>query len=167
MPVQIQFSRQGDPISSGIAWFGGSPFSHVDAVIPPGLSWAPEGWLIGARSDRVGGKPAGVQVRPPDYAKFAARVRFSVPATDAQEGAFYDFLHKQVGKPYDRSAILGFVTGRNWRKDGQWICSEVISRAGEMSTLFPFLYLAANKITPGSCALAYSAVGATVIEASP
>lgn len=158
MPVQVQFVRQADPISSGIAWFGGSPFSHVDAVLP-------DGTLLGARSDRVGGKPSGVQIRPPNYEKFAARVRFSVPATDAQAGAFYDFLHKQVGKPYDRSAILGFVTGRNWRHEDQWICSELIARAGEMSTIFPFLYLAANKITPGSCALAFSAIGATVIDA--
>jgi hypothetical protein len=150
--VRLQFSRQPNLLSSVIAWESGAPLSHVDAILPGGM-------LLGARSNVIGGKPAGVQIRPPDYAKFALRVVFNVPATDAQESAFYNFLHSQIGKPYDNLAILGFATGRDWRNDGAWICSELIARAGELSTILRFLYIEANKINPGTCAAVYSAIG--------
>lgn len=153
MVIRLRFIREAGVVSSAIAWYSAAPFSHVGALMPDGSE-------LGARSDRVGGKPAGVQIRPGDYAKFATQVVFTVPATEAQEGAFYDFLHKQIGKPYDKSDILGFVTGRNWRQDDAWICSELVSRAAELSTIMPYLYLAANKITPGAAALAFSAIGA-------
>lgn len=159
MAVEIQFVRPADPISSAIAWMGSSPFSHVDAVIPHDCDWAQPGWLLGARNDHVGGG-SGVRVRPPGYHKWAERVRFYVPATPAQEGAFYSFLRKQLGKPYDRTAIWGFVSGRNWRDDDAWFCSELITRAGEMAGILPWLYIAANKVSPGSCCIAYSAIGA-------
>lgn len=154
MSVRLRFVREAGIASSAIAWYSAAPFSHVGALTADGCE-------LGARSDRVGGKPAGVQIRPPGYAKFATQVVFTVPATPVQEGAFYDFLHKQIGKPYDHSDILGFVTGRNWRQEDAWICSELVSRAGEMSSIMPFVYLAANKITPGAAALAFSAIGAT------
>lgn len=152
--IRLQFSRQADPVSSLIAWMGSAPFSHTDIILP-------DGNLLGARSDRVVGKPPGVQIRPPGYAKFAARVIFTLQCTDAQAGAFYDFLHKQIGKPYDKWTILGFVTGRNWRQDNAWICSELVVRAAEIATIIPYVYLAANKISPGAAALAFSAIGAT------
>ncbi len=161
--VELQFSRQADPISSLIALESASPFSHVDAVIPPGCTWAEPGHLLGARNDKSGGMPKGVWVRPPNYHKWAAKVRFHVPATAAQEGAFYDYLHKQIGKPYDTSAIWGFAAGRNWRKDGSWYCSELITGAGEMATILPWLYIAMNKVNPGTCAAIYSAIGAVVL----
>ena len=160
MAIRLQFSRQADPISSLIAYYGASPFSHVDAVLPGGQ-------LLGARSDSVGGQPPGVRIRPPGYSKFATRVVFNLECTIEQEGAFYDFLRKQLGKPYDKSAILGFMTGRNWREDDAWICSELVSRAAEMATILPYLYLAASKISPGGAILAFSAIGAKVIEHVP
>ena len=128
----------------------------MDAVLP-------SGYLLGARNDRVGGKPRGVQIRPPNYRTFAEKVRFKVPATKAQEGAFYDFLYKQLGKPYDRSAIWGFVSGRNWRQEDAWFCSELITRAGEIAGILPWLYIASNKVNPGACCIAYSAIGAKVV----
>lgn len=154
MTIRLRFVREAGVLSSAIAWYSAAPFSHVGALLPDGSE-------LGARSDHVGGKPPGVQIRPGDYAKFAASVIFTVPTTPAQEGAFYDFLHKQIGKPYDFSDILGFVTGRNWRDETRWICSELTARAGEISTILPYLYLAANKITPGGGALVYSGVPGT------
>lgn len=152
--VRLQFSRQDDPISSLIAWLGCAPFSHTDIILP-------DGQLLGARSDRVGGKPPGVQIRPPGYVKFAAKVVFTIPCTDAQEGAFLDFAHKQVGKPYDKWAILGFITGRDWRDESAWFCDELVVRCAEVSTIMPYVYMAVWKITPGAAALAVSAIGAT------
>ena len=83
----------------------------------------------------------------------------SVPCSPLQEKAYHDFLLGQVGKPYDDEAILAFFFNRNWREKDSWICSELQAAAGEFSGIFPQLYLAANKITPVSCAVAFSAVG--------
>jgi uncharacterized protein YycO len=152
MSVQLQFVCENAFLSDVIAWFSQGHFSHVDAILP-------DGNLLGARSDRVGGQPPGVRIRPPGYVDFSHRVVMTVPATAAQETAFYNFLHQQVGKPYDMAAIWAFAFDRNWREPDSWICSELQSAAGEAAGIFRPLYLAANKITPVSCALAYSAVG--------
>lgn len=154
--IQLQFVRGADIASSVIAWFSQGNFSHVDAVLS-------DGNLLGARNDSVGGRPPGVQIRPPDYAPFPVKVRMDIPSTSPQEAAFYAFLDEQLGKPYDTEAIWAFAAGRNWRETDSWICSEVISAAGESAVIFPPLYLAANKITPVACALAFSAVGGAVI----
>ena len=150
MAIRLQFSRQADPISDLIAWFSAGNLSHVDAVLS-------NGYLLGARSDRVGGKPPGVQIRPPNYAKFALKVIMTIPCTGEQEQAFQNFLYAQLGKPYDKTAILGFIVGRNWREDDSWFCSEAIAAALEAAGIFHPLYLAANKITPSALALAVSA----------
>jgi uncharacterized protein YycO len=152
MPVRLQFVCEAALSSQAIAWFSAGHFSHVDAMLP-------DGSLLGARSDSVGGKPPGVQVRPQGYVKWQRRVVMTVPATDQQAVLFYSFLNRQVGKPYDSEAIWAFVFNRDWRQQDSWICSELVSAAGEEAAIFQKLYLAANKITPVSCALAYSAVG--------
>jgi uncharacterized protein YycO len=155
MAIRLQFVCEAALSSQAIAWFSAGHFSHVDAVLRDGL-------LLGARSDRVGGKPPGVQIRPPNYAKWIRRTMMTVPATDRQTDDFYAFLLEQVGKPYDSAAIWAFVFNRDWRARDSWICSELQSAAGECAKLFSHpLYLAANKITPVSCALAYSAIGGT------
>lgn len=151
--IRLRFVREADPVSSLIAYYSASPFSHVGVLLPDGSE-------LGARSDSVGGKPPGVQIRPGDYAKFAIEVVFAVPCTDAQEGAFLDFCHKQIGKKYDKIGILGFASGRNWRDETKWFCSELVTRAGEVSTILPYLYISYYKITPGASAIAYSAIGA-------
>lgn len=150
--IQLQFSRQHDVGSSLIAWFSAGDLSHVDCILPSGL-------LLGARSDKVGGKPAGVQYRPPDYAKFVRVVRFSIPTTQEQTDKFYDFLFHQLGKPYDNSTILGFISGRNWREQDSWICSELQAAALEAAGIVGPLYLSANKITPVALALLVSGIG--------
>lgn len=142
--VKLQFSRQGDIASSAIAWFSQGDLSHVDAIIGESLYGA-----------RVSG---GVACRPEDYAKFALRVVFTLPCTVEQRERWEDFLWKQFGKPYDHQAIWGFVIGRNWREDDSWICSELQAAALEYAGIVPPLYLASNKITPDSLALAISAL---------
>jgi uncharacterized protein YycO len=140
--------------SRAIAWFSAGHFSHVDAVLP-------DGRLLGARDDHVGGQPPGVRIRPPNYVKWSRRVVMKVPASAEQTYKFYAFLRDQLGKPYDSEAIWAFAFNRDWRAPDSWICSELQSAAGEYSGLMPRLYLAANKITPVACALAFSAVGGT------
>ena len=154
MSIRLQFVCENALSSQVIAWFSAGHFSHVDAVLP-----GPNGNLLGARSDSVGGVKPGVQVRPPNYARFARRIVMTVPATMIQTTMFYDFLKRQVGRPYDSEAIWAFAFNRDWRQNDSWICSELVCAAGEYARILPALYLAANKITPVSCALAYSVVG--------
>lgn len=149
--IQLQFSRQADICSDAIAWFTQGALSHVDCVLPSGL-------LLGARSDSIGGQPPGVQARPAHYAKWALTVRFTIPTTAAQAEKFYKFLYDQLGKPYDHSAIWGFVSGREWRAADSWICSELQAAAMEASGIVQPLYLNANKITPTSLALLASGI---------
>jgi hypothetical protein len=150
--IRLQFSRQSGLISNAIAWFSAGHFSHVDAVLP-------DGNLLGARHDRVGGKPPGVQVRPQDYVEFSEKRLFFIPAPPEQARMFYDFLLAQVGKPYDIAAIWGFALDRDWRNPDSWICSELQAAALEQVGRVPRLFLAANKITPGALALVVTAIG--------
>ena len=158
MTIKLQFVCEAALTSRMIAWFGAGQFSHVDAV------W--QGNLIGARSDTCGGSPPGVRIRPQGYHKFIRRTIMDIPASRKNTKAFYDFMLAQEGKPYDSEAIWGFITGRDWREDDSWICSEVVSAAGEASVL-PRLFSPVWKITPGACALAFSAVGGKATECTP
>lgn len=156
--IRLQFVCEAAFTSRLIAWFSAGQYSHVDCVLD-------DGSLLGARNDSAGGEPPGVRIRPANYNPFAVRDVMAIPCADAQKADFIGFLKDQVGKPYDRLAIAAFLVNRNWREDDSWICSELQSRAGEIAKIFKrHLLLAANKITPVACALAYSAVGGTLVN---
>lgn len=157
MTVSLQFSRQASLSSDLIAYEGAGEFSHVDAVMPSGE-------LLGSRSDEVGGKPAGVQIRPANYAVFVRRAIFTLPTVAEREVRFWAFLHVQIGKPYDKAAIYGFITGRNWRDEGSWFCSELQGSALEISSMCPPLYLATNRLSPSTLACVVSALGAARVD---
>jgi hypothetical protein len=158
MSIKLQFVREGNPLSGGIAWFSAGQFSHVDTLLD-------DGRLLGARSNSIKGIPPGVQIRPAGYAKFSRRVVFEIPCNELQEASYHAFEYSQLGKPYDKDAIWGFVTNRNWHDEGWWICSELKMAALESADLIPILYLSANKITPVAAALVVSSIrGVTIKE---
>jgi hypothetical protein len=37
----------------------------------------------------------------------------------------YRWLHRQLNKPYDVSAIIGFLFQRDWAEEDAWFCSEL------------------------------------------
>jgi hypothetical protein len=152
--IRLQFVLGTGLSSAAIAWFSAGTFSHVDAILR-------DGSLLGARSDQVGGQHAGVRIRPPYYEHWRSRVVMSLPATPEKELKFYEYLKKQLGKPYDMTAIWGFATGRNWRDPQDWFCSELQAAALEVAEVIPRLYTPANKITPATLATLLSAIGAT------
>jgi hypothetical protein len=154
MTIRVQFVCEHNIASQGIALFSAGHFSHCDCLLE-------DGTLFGARSDKVGGKPAGVQIRTPDYASFSSKVVFSLECTILQRESYHAFLASQEGMPYDKQAIWAFAFNRDWREKDSWICSELQAAALESADLTPPLYLAANKITPVALALALSALGAT------
>lgn len=152
--IRLQFVLGTDWTSDLIAWFGGANtgFSHVDAVLP-------DGSLLGSRSDQIGLIPPGVQIRPPNYARW--RYTKVLSLATPQETAFYNFLRQQLGKPYDKTAIVGFIVNRNWRDDDSWYCSELQTAALEAASIVPSLVSTPAKISPNALALVLSALGAT------
>ena len=127
------------------------PYSHVDTVLP-------DGRLLGARSDEVGGAPAGVQIRDPGYVgsnrSCASTWR---PATSRRKSS-YDFARSQIGKPYDEQAILAFVAGRNWQDPEAWFCSELVAAGLEYASIVLPLAAPTAKITPADLILILSAI---------
>ena len=141
--ITLQFASGTDLGSGAIKWFGhGAPFSHVDLVTPTGE-------LLGARSDEIGGKPAGVQVRPADYLGSEKTFRVDVPIGVEETALFWQLANAQVGKPYDEQGIADFIIGRDWRDPGAWFCSELATWLLEQVKFFPFaLATPCNRITP-------------------
>ncbi len=156
--LRFQFVLGRGLSSQAIAWFSAGHFSHVDCVLPSGE-------LLGARSDRIGHVAAGVQIRPPFYERWKERVVIAVRGISyAQEQKFYQFLYAQLGKPYDSTAIWGFVSGRDWRAQDSWFCSELQTAALEAIEFLPLLYTPRNKVTPAALATVLSAVGGMVVS---
>ena len=130
---------------------------HVDLVLM-------DGSLLGAQNESgLGGKPSGVQIRPASYVAESGGtdlIRVTIPTDPFADKKVYDFAMAQIGKPYDVTAIAGFVAGRNWREDDAWFCSELAAAALEQGAIFPSpLYAPANKITPAGLLLVASAFG--------
>lgn len=155
--LTFQFVRGADLTSDLLAWFGAGDFSHVDIVLDKGL-------LLGARSDSIGGKPPGVQIRPPGYdPKWTKQVIISIPCTLEQQHTAETFALGQVGKAYDKLAIVGFAVGRDWRDDTEWFCSELGARYGEIGGVWSELYTPANKVEPSALAMLASGISGRTI----
>ena len=153
--VTAQFVLGYGLISSLISYRGGR-YSHVDLVLP-------DGRLLGARSDKIGFIPPGVQIRPPVYDHWKICDRFSLDCTKQQADTFYDFGIDQIGKPYDKIGILGFIADRDWREEDAWFCSELLTAALELA-LSVNLPLGVNKIDPTAAALIFSTLGAKPVN---
>jgi hypothetical protein len=151
--IRLQFSYQADLGAELITWFGhGAGYSHVDTLLDNGC-------LLGARSDVCEGVPAGVQIRPPDYAAFTRKFILEIPTGDNNYANFAAFEFAQLGKPYDMRAIVGFAVGRDWREPDSWFCSEEKTCALETGKVFPYLLATpANKVDPDDLLLALSAI---------
>lgn len=154
--ICLQFVGGNDFPSKLIEWFSAGHYSHVDVVLPTGD-------LLGAREDKVGGKDPGVQIRPPNYESFHVKTDMTLSCTAKEARDFYRYLNDQVGKPYDKPAILGFVFGRDWRQEDSWFCSELVARALEVSLIMPMLLLPPNKVTPTALADLCKAIGGRIL----
>lgn len=149
--MRLQFSQLHDIGSEAISWFShGAGYSHVDGITD-------DGRLLGARSDVRMGVPAGVQIRPNNYAPFSRTLIVTVHLTPAEETEIWQFLNAQIGKPYDKEAIVGFIAGRDWHNPAAWFCSELYAAALENVGFFPYrLTTPANRLVPDELLLAIS-----------
>ncbi len=119
-----QFSTEAGFGSAAIRYLSDSSVSHVDLVLGEeknlGGVTLKKGWLLGARLH------GGVQQRPPGYAKFTRVVRVAVEVPDVD--AAYAFAARQLGKPYNKSAILDFFLHRDRvfaAEQPAWFCDEL------------------------------------------
>jgi uncharacterized protein YycO len=148
--IVMQFSGSRSLTSRIIQWFGHGHYAHVDTVMP-------DGTLLGARNDVMAGYPAGVQIRGADYQKGYTLKRVTIPCTDAQQKAYYDFVLAQVGKPYDSLAIAAFAAGMDWNKRNAWFCSELNTAALQQCGWLKQLSDPPEKVDPDSLLLVLSA----------
>lgn len=134
--------------------------SHTEAVMPN----MDGKFTFGAMLD-------GVKMRSiwdPCYRNATRIEEWHVPCTQAQHDYFWKFLHAQEGKPYDKTAIGGFIlfdTDRAWREDDSWFCSELMVAAEENAKLVSFAgEVHVDRIDPGeSYLLTTSLPGAYVL----
>lgn len=152
--IKLQFVLGAGLSSRLIAWWGNGygGYSHVDAGLPDGT------WL-GARSDAVGGKPPGVQIRPDAYETWAKRTVVTLNTTAAEAAQWEAFLRRQVGLQYDKTDIIGLITGKPIGTRGAWICSALQTDALQVIGKLPTLPVPPQQVTPNSLLLMCSAIG--------
>jgi hypothetical protein len=102
--------------------------SHVDSVTADDRS-------LGAQN--VG----GVQIRPPNYEKFSRVECVNITIIDKQQELYWNFLHEQIGKPYETLAIVAFALDCDWRSPDACLCDELVAagleHAGVVHKLAP------------------------------
>lgn len=156
--MRWQFVLGTDLSSKLIAWWGQSfgGWSHVDALLP-------DGTLLGARSDAVGGKPPGVQVRPADYAraKWTRRTIIELPCSAYEAATWEAFLRSQINCGYDKADILGLILGKPLMTSGHWICSALQLDALEVIGRIPKIPLTPQQCPPNMLAAMLQALGAS------
>jgi hypothetical protein len=111
--VIIRFTTCDRFVNRAIEWVTMSQVSHCEIEIPG------EGWC-GALPD------GGTQIRPYDY-NIGPRGRSILAGVDVDRPSeVYGFLRKQINKPYDYAALVGFLFERNWCDWAEkWYCSEL------------------------------------------
>lgn len=151
MPIVLRFVRSIGITSDGIVALEKTamPFtpSHVEAVTP-------DDFYLGAHFF------GGTQKRPKNYdaGKFSHELFLSLEATEEQAVAFYAFLDKHIGEPYDWKAILGFLIPAHEHTLDHAICSALISLALRACAYFRWpLATPAHLIDPRDLLLILSA----------
>jgi hypothetical protein len=155
--LRFQFVLGDDWSSRLIAWYGQGygGFSHVDFLVPGG-------GCIGARSDRMGNIPPGVQLRPDGYEVWKRRKVLALPCTDDELQKAVAFEVDQVGDPYDKRDILGLILGRPISSgSGYWICSALQLAMLRTIGKVPNLLITPQQCPPNTLAAILEAIGAT------
>lgn len=66
----------------------------------------------------------------------------------ADEEAAWAWACGQVGKPYDLTALVGWLSGRDWQEEDSWFCSELVAAAFEKSGSPLFRDGTLTRVTP-------------------
>ena len=147
--IRLRFVCGRDAVSLAIRARENFPFSHAEAVTP-------QGRYLGAHAD------GGVAARAPGYdAAWLERELFVELAETApgQAEAFYAFLERHIGEPYDFESILGFLLpGVALHEAQHVICSAFVTLGLRQCGWFAApLCEPAHKISPRDLLLMISA----------
>lgn len=117
-PVLVRFSRGIGWEAAAVRWFTWSDYAHVGFLLP-------ENTILDATPQY------GVSLRPWHRATDddSATCYCAISAPKAQIDAAIYWAASQVGKPYDWTAIYGFLAHRDWHRDTSWFCSEFVIQA--------------------------------------
>ena len=127
----IQYSTSTAFASSIIRRLTHSRFSHVDFLLPG------EGLLGVSGPDQKIGDFGGVLIRPNPPWTYHDKPKLARIRVEAQvHDATIAFARAQIGKPFDGSALWGFLSDqaaeqpvRQWRDPATWFCSEFVRSA--------------------------------------
>jgi uncharacterized protein YycO len=124
--ITAQFSPDTDPDSAAIRYLTNGTVSHVDLVLPAGLS-LPDG-RVSLAGDLLGARlKGGVAIRPSNYKTFTVRTVLCVQSPE--ESAAYSYALEQVGLPYNEDAIIDMIFHRTRSfslNQKSWFCDELL-----------------------------------------
>jgi uncharacterized protein YycO len=103
------------PGAAVIRWLTGSQWSHCAIV-------SDLGYAVEATWPRVRSVPVEEIMR-----KHSKSIMIDIPCADPT--AAYQAALEQVGKPYDLTALIGWLSGRDWQEQDSWFCSELVAYA--------------------------------------
>lgn len=156
--------------SSGTAWASEiirrmchSPFSHVDIVLPGvGLLGAsgPDKTALAIVNGKQVPDPGGVQIRPFNPWPYKEVPKLAHIET-AKADAIIELAKTQINKPFDDSALYGFLSAhpgdRAWRQQDKWFCSELVIWSCETSGMFPYpLATLKDRVSPADSLLLFN-----------
>jgi hypothetical protein len=99
-----------------------------------------------------------VQIRPPNYEKVSRVERVVISVPYYKERAYWDFMKVQIGKPYDKLAIVAFAVNRDWRSTDAWFCDELVAAGLEHAGFVHKLVPEINRLNVRDLNLVVSAI---------
>jgi uncharacterized protein YycO len=122
--IDLLFSRRRHVGSAFIRLATWSSWSHVDVVWPERVGWA--NVVVGATGAH-GVSCTGLAERMAQSSR-AVRLRADLPSESHRDRLLW-WLHLQLDKPYDWTAVFGIGLRRDWQQDDKWFCSELVAAA--------------------------------------
>lgn len=112
--MKIFFSASDGLSASATRSFEGGQYNHTGFILPDG------------RVIEVTGE-YGVHFKPSIDSVVSRSTKLKIYEISLpNEKLAVEFLFNQIGKPYDRTAIWGFILRRDWQEDDSWTCAELL-----------------------------------------
>ena len=115
--AKVIYARNTDLSSFAIRLFTWSKWHHVGAVMPDGKTVIESRFHGGVVTTDID----DFKSRYKEY-----RVAY-LPVLDRRD--HFSFLRSQLGKNYDKTAIISLALRRDWQETDSWFCSELIAKA--------------------------------------
>ena len=128
--IKIRFASNKTLVSKIVRFFTRSEYSHVDYIFDTGEAYSSL-------------PHTGV-----NYNTDSNDVEVMCEVEVESKKLVENFLLSQQGKPYDLTAIFGFIFSRDWQEKDQWFCSELIAAAIQNGSSKPLYNTRLNRITP-------------------